>query len=69
MASGISNTFRISGIALGIAGLGAFFEHHLATSLQTELGHPSSQLAAALASGGTAAAENLEPTQPGVLAA
>ena len=69
MASGISNTFRISGIALGIAALGAFFERQLATSLQAELGHPSTQLATAVASSGTTAAEKLEPVHPGVLAA
>jgi EmrB/QacA subfamily drug resistance transporter len=69
MASGISNTCRITGIALGVAALGAFFERQLATSLQAELGQPSTQLAAALASSGTAAAERLESTQPGVLAA
>lgn len=69
MASGISNTCRISGIALGIAGLGAFFERQLATSLQAELGHPSTQLAAALASSGTTAAERLEPSHHGILAA
>ena len=69
MASGISNTCRISGIALGFAALGAFFERQLATSLQAELGHPSTQLAAALASSGTTAAERFEPTHPGILAA
>jgi EmrB/QacA subfamily drug resistance transporter len=69
MASGISNTCRITGVALGIAALGAFFERQLTTSLQAELGHPSTQLAAALASSGTTAAEKLEPTHPGLLAA
>jgi MFS family permease len=33
MASGINNTFRIGGIALGVAALGAVFERHLTTSL------------------------------------
>jgi MFS family permease len=69
MASGISNTCRISGIALGVAGLGAFFERHLTTSLQADLGHPPAQLAAAVASRGPAAAETLEPGRHGVLAA
>jgi predicted MFS family arabinose efflux permease len=32
MASGISNTFRVGGIAVGIAALGAVFEHHLTAS-------------------------------------
>jgi EmrB/QacA subfamily drug resistance transporter len=69
MASGISNTCRIGGIALGFAGLGAFFERHLTTTLQVELGHPSAQLAAALASRGPAAADTLAPGHHGVLVA
>jgi EmrB/QacA subfamily drug resistance transporter len=32
MASGISNTCRIGGMATGVAALGAIFQHHLATS-------------------------------------
>ena len=69
MASGISNTFRTAGLATGVAALGAIFQHHLATSLEAQLGHPAAQLAKALAAGGTRAAQNLAPTQPGVLAA
>ena len=33
MASGISNTFRIGGLATGVAALGVVFEHHLTASL------------------------------------
>lgn len=69
MASGISNTCRTAGLATGVAALGAVFQHHLATSLEVQLGHPAAQLAKALAAGGTRAAESLAPTQHGVLAA
>jgi hypothetical protein len=31
MASGISNTFRIGGLATGVAALGVVFHHHLTT--------------------------------------
>jgi len=69
MASGISNTFRIGGLATGVAALGAIFQRHLSTSLGATLGRPSTQLAKALASGGTRAAQRAAPTQHGVLAA
>ena len=69
MASGISNTFRTAGLATGVASLGAIFQHHLATSLQAQLGHPATRLATALASAGTRAAQSIAPGQPGVLAA
>jgi EmrB/QacA subfamily drug resistance transporter len=69
MASGISNTFRIGGLATGVAALGAIFQHHLATSLTTQLGRPAGQLAKVLASGGTRAAQSFAPTERGVLAA
>ena len=69
MASGISNTFRIGGVATGVAALGAVFQHHLATSLGAQLGHPAQGLADALASGGPNATQTLAPSQPGVLAA
>ena len=66
MASGISNTFRIGGLATGVAALGAIFQHHLATSLEAQLGHPAAGLATALASAGTRAAQSIAPGQPGV---
>jgi len=67
MASGISNTFRIGGLATGVAALGAIFQHHLSSSLADQLGRPAGQLAKALASGGTHAAQRLAPSEPGVL--
>ena len=51
MASGISNTFRTGGLAAGVAALGAVFQHHLASSLRTQLGHPAGRLAKVTGSG------------------
>ena len=39
MASGINNTFRQVGIATGIAGLGAVFQHDVTRETTTALGH------------------------------
>jgi EmrB/QacA subfamily drug resistance transporter len=66
MASGISNTFRIGGLATGVAALGAVFQSRLATSLHESLGNPPATLAKTLASGGTHAASALVPGRPGV---
>ena len=68
MASGISNTFRIAGLAAGVAVLGAVFERQLASSLTAQLGHPAGQLAKALASGATRAPTSLA-AQHGIAAA
>jgi EmrB/QacA subfamily drug resistance transporter len=67
MASGISNTFRIGGLATGVAALGAVFQSRLASSLHDSLGGPSSGLAKAVASGGTRAAGRLAHGQAGVV--
>jgi len=56
MASGISNTFRIAGLAVGVAGLGAAFQSRLGSSLHSSLGGAQGTLAKAVASGGTRAA-------------
>jgi EmrB/QacA subfamily drug resistance transporter len=69
MASGISNTFRIGGLATGVAALGAVFEHRLATSLQSSLGNPPAGLAKAVASGGLQAARALAPGRSNVVEA
>src|SRR4029077_16031810 len=45
MASGISNTFRIGGLAVGVAALGAVFQHRLTTSLEMSLGGTQGALA------------------------
>jgi len=68
MASGISNTFRVGGLAIGVAALGAVFQSRLATSLQTSLGKPSAALAKVVASGGTHAAKAASG-QPGIVEA
>jgi len=56
MASGISNTFRIGGVATGVAAIGAVFQHRLQTSLQTVAGDNAPELARRVAAGGTRAA-------------
>ncbi len=57
MASGISNTFRVGGLATGVAALGAIFQQRVASSLAEQLHRPAAQLAASVASGGVRAAE------------
>ena len=69
MASGISNTFRIGGLAVGVAGLGAIFEHRIGTSLEKSLGGTQQDLAKAVASGGTRAAEALAHGRAGIVEA
>jgi EmrB/QacA subfamily drug resistance transporter len=59
MASGISNTFRIGGLAVGVAGLGAVFQYRLTASLQASLGGARDDLAKTVASGGIHAAAAL----------
>ncbi len=53
MASGINNTFRIGGVALGIAALGALLENRIAASLAATLGSSGHGLANAVSSAGT----------------
>ena len=69
MASGISNTFRIGGLAVGVAALGAIFEHRIATGLQASLGGTQQELAKAVASGGTRAAAALAHGRSGIVGA
>ncbi len=52
MASGISNTFRIGGVALGIAALGALLENRIAASLSATLGSSGHGLANAVSASG-----------------
>ena len=52
MASGISNTFRIGGVATGVAALGAVFQQRLGVTLRTLLGYPHPVVARAVAAGG-----------------
>jgi EmrB/QacA subfamily drug resistance transporter len=59
MASGISNTFRIGGLATGVAALGALFQGQLRTRLDELVPGAGQRLAGAVASGGTRAAQAL----------
>jgi EmrB/QacA subfamily drug resistance transporter len=55
MASGISNTCRIGGLAIGIAGLGAFLQHRVGDQLEAA-GYHGTAIAAAVSSSGLRAA-------------
>jgi EmrB/QacA subfamily drug resistance transporter len=68
MASGISNTFRIGGLATGVAALGAVFQHQVTSSLAGNLGHPAPHLARIVASAGVKSAVAAS-NQPGLAAA
>ncbi|HLX89046.1 MAG TPA: MFS transporter [Acidimicrobiales bacterium] len=59
MASGINNTFRLGGVATGIAALGAIFQVRLASSLHASLSHVPRGLGSAVAAGGLRAASQV----------
>src|SRR5207249_4426451 len=62
MASGIGNTFRQVGIATGIAGLGAIFEHAVAVRTAHAFGHAlPGDAGAALSSGNIGAVVRVLP--------
>jgi EmrB/QacA subfamily drug resistance transporter len=69
MASGISNTFRIGGLATGVAALGAVFQHRVSASLEASLGYLPAVVTKAVASSGTHAATALEHGHPGIVVA
>jgi EmrB/QacA subfamily drug resistance transporter len=52
MASGINNAFRLSGVAVGVAALGAVLENRAARSLVSSLGPRGHELASAVSSTG-----------------
>jgi len=56
MASGINNTFRLAGVAIGVAVLGAVLEDRVSSSLASTAHLHSRALAAAVSSSGTRAA-------------
>jgi EmrB/QacA subfamily drug resistance transporter len=74
MASGLNATFRIAGVAIGVAALGSVFQSRVhsdvvATLAGTPLGPRSQQLAKAFASGDAhTALRSLPPGQRGLLA-
>jgi len=55
MASGISNTFRLAGVAVGVAALGALLQNRVENSLATTTGDDAHSLGAAVSSAGTRA--------------
>src|SRR5256714_6114696 len=57
MASGINNAFRLSGVAIGVAALGAVLEDRVSTSLASTAHVHSRTLAAAVSSAGTRAVD------------
>jgi EmrB/QacA subfamily drug resistance transporter len=61
MASGISNTFRLAGVAMGVAALGAVLESRIASSLSAVVGGRSHQLGEAVTSAGLRAVSG-QPT-------
>jgi hypothetical protein len=69
MASGISNTFRIGGLATGVAALGAIFQRRVSTSLGANLGHPAPGLAKIVASAGVHSAVVAASGQAGIATA
>jgi hypothetical protein len=52
MASGISNTFRLAGVAVGVAALGALLQSRVESSLSTSVGGNVDDLGAAVSSAG-----------------
>jgi EmrB/QacA subfamily drug resistance transporter len=56
MASGISNTFRIGGLATGVAALGAIFQQRITSSLSTTVGARAAALGRVVSSAGVKAA-------------
>jgi EmrB/QacA subfamily drug resistance transporter len=56
MASGISNTFRIGGLATGVAALGAVFQQRITTSMSKGFGAHAAALGRVISSAGVRAA-------------
>jgi EmrB/QacA subfamily drug resistance transporter len=61
MASGISNTFRIGGLATGVAALGAVFQQRITASMSTSVGAHAAALGRVIASAGVKAAAHGQP--------
>jgi len=62
MASGVNNAFRLSGVAVGVAALGAVLERRAADSLASTLGPHGRGLAQAVSSTGLRPAGGRPPT-------
>jgi predicted MFS family arabinose efflux permease len=63
MASGINNTFRLGGVAVGVAALGALLENRVENSLAASVGANAHGLGAAVSSAGVRAV----PGQPSLV--
>ncbi|MGX7681240.1 MFS transporter [Jatrophihabitans sp. DSM 45814] len=61
MASGISNTFRIAGLATGVAALGAVFQQRVTTSLSSTVGPHAAEVSRVVSSAGVTAAAHGQP--------
>jgi EmrB/QacA subfamily drug resistance transporter len=61
MASGISNTFRIGGLATGVAALGAVFQQRITTSMSRSVGANAAALGRVISSAGVKAAAHGQP--------
>jgi EmrB/QacA subfamily drug resistance transporter len=65
MASGINNTFRLGGVAVGVAALGALLENRVVNALSATAGDNAQALGAAVSSAGTrAVAANPDLVEP-----
>jgi EmrB/QacA subfamily drug resistance transporter len=61
MASGLSNTFRIGGLATGVAALGAIFQQRITTSMSASVGGHAAALGRIISSAGIRAAAHGDP--------
>jgi EmrB/QacA subfamily drug resistance transporter len=61
MASGISNTFRIGGLATGVAALGAVFQQRITSSISKSIGANAAALGRVISSAGVRAAAHGQP--------
>jgi hypothetical protein len=68
MASGISNTFRIGGLATGVAALGAIFQQRISASLSATFGAKADQVGRLLSSSGVRATVSATHGGPGAAA-
>jgi hypothetical protein len=61
MASGLSNTFRIGGLATGVAALGAVFQQRITSSMTTTVGSNAGSIGRVISSAGVKAAAHGSP--------
>jgi EmrB/QacA subfamily drug resistance transporter len=61
MASGLSNTFRIGGLATGVAALGAVFQQRITSSMSTTVGSSAGTIGRVVSSAGVNAAAHGNP--------